>query len=359
MVLVVAAAATWAVAGGRTAAPAPPAPPPVPARWIPYRHIGTVVDLAVAPGSDTLTVASAYGHLLGLGTNGAMTRFTQRSDFTTGPDEESYLALSPGAVPGARCSFPTGAVFVLTLEHHPGITEVTRTGRAHQFVNLPGTLPDGIAFDNVGRFGHRLLVTSAVKGRTTLFAIDCAGHATTISSHLPRVEGGMTVAPRSFGKYGGDLIGADEITGRIWAFTRSGRAYLVARSGLPSGLDTGVESTGFVPPGFGSDWAAYLADRINLADVSQPPQLAVRDESRCVTALPAAPCEHQGTGNILRLPAAVLLRAGAHPGDLLVATETGARTILVHCAATCTVRRVAVGPSVANAEGHIVFARGS
>ena len=357
MLLVVAAAAVWAVAGGRNAAPGRPAPPPVPARWIQYRHVGTVVDLAVAPNSDTLT-ASAYGHLVRLGTEGALTMFArQRSGFTTGPEDESYLIFSPGGtVPGRRCSFPAGAVFVLTVQHHPGVTEVTSTGRAHQFVSLPGALPDGIAFDNIGRFGHRLLVTSAVKGRTTLFAVDCAGHATVISSHLPRVEGGITVAPRSFGRYGGDLIGADEVTGRIWALSRSGRALLVARSGLPAGQDTGVESTGFIPPGFGADWVALLADRINVEDVSQPPDLAVRHESRCVTALPDAPCEHPGTGNILQLPAAVLLRAGARPGDLVLATEARARTILVHCASTCTVRRAAAGPAVTNAEGHIVFA---
>jgi hypothetical protein len=291
MLLVVAAAATWAMAGGRPAAPGRPAPPPVPARWIRYRHVGTVVDLGVAPGSHALTVTAAYGHLLRFGTDGALTRFARHHGYTAGPDEESYLVLSPGGhVPGAGCSFPAGAVFVLKLRNPPGVIEVTRTGRARQFASLPGTPPDGIAFDDVGRFGHRLLVTSAVNGRTSLFAIDCAGRVTTISAHLPRVEGGMTVAPRSFGTYRGDLIAADEMTGRIWAFTRAGRPRLVARSGLPSGLDTGLESTGFVPPGFGRAWAAYVADRINLADVGQPPEMAVRARSTCVTSMLAAPC---------------------------------------------------------------------
>jgi hypothetical protein len=359
ILLVVAAAAAWAMAGGRPAAPGRPTLPPVPARWTPYRHVGTVVDLAVAPGSHALTVTAAYGHLLRFRTDGAMTRFARRrGGYTAGPDEESYLALSPGGhVPGTGCSFPAGAVFALKLRHPPGVIEVTSSGRARQFASLPGTLPGGIAFDSVGRFGHRLLVTSAVNGRTSLFGIDCAGNVTTISAHLPRVEGGMTVAPRSFGTYRGDLIAADEMTGRIWAFTRFGRPRLVARSGLPSGLDTGPESTGFVPPGFGRAWAAYVADRINLADVGQPPDMAVRGRSTCVTALLAAPCEHRGTGNILRLPAAVLLRADARPGDLIVATEAGARTVLVHCAATCTIRRIANGPAATNAEGHIVFAR--
>jgi hypothetical protein len=41
---------------------------------------------------------------------------------------------------------------------------------------------------------------------------------------------------------------------------------------------------------------------------------------------------------ILQLSAAELARAGIRAGDLLVATEGGARTIDVRCAATCTVR---------------------
>jgi hypothetical protein len=43
-------------------------------------------------------------------------------------------------------------------------------------------------------------------------------------------------------------------------------------------------------------------------------------------------------------------------GDLLVATEGGAKTIDIRCTATCTIRYVAAGPAIAHAEGHIVFA---
>lgn len=358
MLLVLAAALGWALGGGRPAGPVSRAAPPPPPRWVPYLHVGTVVDLGAARADGRLTVA-AYGHLLRLGGTGVLRPFALgHGGYATEPDAESYIALAPGGrVPGAGCSFAADAVFALRPRAGPGVIEVTSSGRAHRFASLPGTLPSGIAFDDVGRFRHRLLVTSDLHGRTSLFGIDCAGRVTTLSSHLPRVEGGMTVAPMSFGAYGGDLIAADEVTGRIWAFTPFGRARPVARSRLPAGPDTGVESTGFVPPGFGPAWAAYVADRTALDNVDQPPQLAVRHASPCVTALPAAPCEHAGTGDILRLPAAVLLRAGARPGDLIVATEASARTILVRCAATCTVRRIAEGPAITNAEGHIVFAR--
>jgi hypothetical protein len=87
-----------------------------------------------------------------------------------------------------------------------------------------------------------------------------------------------------------------------------------------------VESAGFVPGGAVS---AYLADRFSAGN------------------------RHPGDDAILRLD---LARAGARAGDLLVATEGGARTIDIRCASRCTVRYVAAGPAIAHAEGHIVFA---
>lgn len=67
--------------------------------------------------------------------------------------------------------------------------------------------------------------------------------------------------------------------------------------------------------------------------------------------------KHPGTNSILRLSGRALLGAGVRPGDLLVATEGSARTIDVRCAATCTVRYIAIGLPVSHAEGHIVFSR--
>jgi hypothetical protein len=42
-------------------------------------------------------------------------------------------------------------------------------------------------------------------------------------------------------------------------------------------------------------------------------------------------------------------------GELIVATEAGAKTLAVRCARRCMVRHVADGPAVAHAEGHITF----
>ena len=148
------------------------------------------------------------------------------------------------------------------------------------------------------------------------------------------LEGGIEVAPASFGRYAGDLIAPDEYSGRILAIDPQGTVHTVVRSGLPSGADVGVESAGFVPPQFDGTGAAYLADRRS----------------------PGNP--HPGTDSILRISGAGLATAGVRPGDLLVAAEGGAKTIALRCARTCSVRKVADGPATSHAEGHIVFAPG-
>ena len=105
----------------------------------------------------------------------------------------------------------------------------------------------------------------------------------------------------------------------------------LAVSGQPRGDNIGVESAGFVPPHFGAGDAAYLADRYSKGN------------------------KHPGTNSILRLPGSQLVKAVVRPGDLLVATEGSARTIVVRCANTCTVRYIAGGPAISHAEGHVVF----
>jgi hypothetical protein len=165
-------------------------------------------------------------------------------------------------------------------------------------------------------------------------ALDCRGRSSTIARGAPRSEGGIAVAPGSFGAFGGQLIAPDEHSGRIIAIAADGGSRTVVSSGLSGGPDIGVESIGFVPAGFRRSHAAYLADR----------------------GTPGSP--HPGTDTVLRLSGAALKRAGVRAGDLLLATEASARTITVRCAGTCTVGRIADGPAVAHAEGHIVFAPG-
>jgi hypothetical protein len=307
--------------------------PALPGQWARFRHVPGVVDLAGPHGDGSFTVAAA-GRLLTLTGHGALVPFARGpGGYSTAIGPEPYIAMAGNDQPtGARCSFRASMVFALQPGKRPGVILIGADGRAARFASLPaGDAPDGIAFDSTGRFGHRLLVTARSHGRTAVLAIDCAGQVQPITAQAPVVEGGITVAPASFGRYGGDLVAPNESTGQVFAIGPDGTVAILALSGLPHGGDIGVESTGFVPPGFGASSAAYLADRFSKGN------------------------KHPGTDSILRLSGTALIKAGVRTGDLLVATEGGAQTIVVRCAHSCTVRHIAAGPAIAHAEGHIVF----
>jgi hypothetical protein len=159
---------------------------------------------------------------------------------------EPYIALASGGLVAPGCRFAPGTLYALRLSSPIGIEAITPGGRASMFAHLPSRgLDNGITFDTGGHFGHRLLVTNTSRGLTTLFAIDCRGRAAVIVRRAPRVEGGIAMAPASFGRFGGDPIAADEHSGRLLAFSANGSWTLLARSGLPHGPDIGVESLGF------------------------------------------------------------------------------------------------------------------
>jgi hypothetical protein len=306
---------------------------PLPAHWAPYLHVPGVVDLAGSGVTGSVVVAAA-GVLSVLADDGSLGPFARGPDgYSTAKGPEPYIALGEdAAVAGAGCSFSRDTLFALEPGRRPGVILVDAQGRARRFADLPAGLPDGIAFDGVGRFGHRLLVTVLGRKATTVVALDCKGAKHTVARHAPVAEGGVVVAPASFGRFGGDFIMPDEHTGRVIAIDPRGRATTVVGSGLPSGSDIGVESSGFVPPGFDRRGAAYLADRFSRGN------------------------PHPGTDSILRLTGPELTSAGIRPGDLLVASEGGAKTIAVHCGQACTATHFADGPAVAHGEGHIVFA---
>lgn len=289
MTVLAAAAVTLAACGGGTqtaTAPGPALPAP-PALWAEFRHVPGVVDLA-------------------------------------GP-----VIVNDVSVPGEHCAFPEDAAFAIQPGKQPAVIMISPAGHARRFASLPsGSFPSGIAFDATGRFGHRLLGTAELRGGTTVFGIGCDGRLSRVAAGGPPLEGGIAVAPASFGEFGGDLIAPNETSGRVYAVTPSGKVVILVRSGLPAGGDIGVESAGFAPAAAA---AMYLADRLTPGN------------------------RHPGDDEILRLSGAELTRAGVRAGDLLVATEGGAKTIDVRCAATCTVRYVAAGPAIAHGEGHIVF----
>jgi hypothetical protein len=299
-----------------------------PLRWRPFVRVRGVVDLSSPlPGTAAIRVA-AHGRLETL--SGRRLRPFGPA-YAAPPGLENYLTLSSGQrVAGAGCRFPRDALYALRLTDGHGVTVIDQGGRVRRFAALHGKgLEDGITFDLIGRFEHRLLVTTYAKGAgTTVAAIDCRGHVTVLTHDAPRVEGGIAVAPASFGRYAGDLIASDELTGNIYAISPTGQASLVGNSGLAHGQDIGTESEGFVPARYAN---ALVSDRGTPHN------------------------RHPGDNEILALPQRSLHAAGVAAGDLLVVNEGGAGTIAVTCRSACQIRPIATGPAAAHIEGHVVF----
>jgi hypothetical protein len=297
-------------------------------RWPIYRHELRPLDLA-GPLRDGTLVLAAGGRLWTLRHDGSKTVFA--AAYNRPGNAEPYIA-APSQDHGG-CPFGTDAVYALRLYGIRGVVKVFRHGPVQMFARIqaPGLI-NGIAFDERGNFGHRLLVSVNNGAHTTVDAIDCHGRVTTITRSAPRVEGGLAVARGPFGRFTGDLIAPDEKSGRIYAITPSGRTALVVRSGLSFGQDIGVESEAFIPDQ--RHYEVLGADRLN----------------------PGNP--HPGDNALLRIGSAALTGAGVRPFDLLVGTEGGARLVDISCRPTCRARQVAAGPAVAHLEGHLGIALG-
>jgi hypothetical protein len=299
--------------------------------WEQWKPLPGVFDVTGPLSGGSLIVAASDG-VLRLSPDGTTSPFA--AGYKPRAGAEDYLATSAGlAVPGAGCSFPADHVYALRTDAPVGVIDLDATG-AHPFATVSGaeTL-NGIAFDRYGRFGNRLLVTGPHQGKTVVSAVDCAGKVTLVTDSAPPIEGGMEVAPATFGAFGGDLIAPDELSGKIIAITAEGTTLTVAQNGLPSGGDIGAESAGFVPPGFLAGGAAYLADRGTAGN------------------------PHAGTDTLLRLSSAQLKAAGVVEGDLLVANEGAGTTVAVHCdaAGDCShVRPVGQAAPGAHIEGHLL-----
>jgi hypothetical protein len=298
------------------------------AHWSPLASVTAVVDITSPRKADGRLTVAAAGRLSLVGSSGALEPYPHGYVTHT---NEPYVARADRRALAGGCAFVADTIYALEPSSTPGVIRVDTNGKARRIARLPDGSPRGIAFDDVGRFGFQLLVTEVIDKHTAVFAIDCNDRVTTITTTAPVVEGGIAVAPRSFGAFGGDLVAPDEFTGIIWAIDPSGRATKVAQSSLPHGQDIGVESEGFVPPGFTSTWSAYVADRKTKGNA------------------------HPGNDVILHVTGAALLAAGVRAGDLVVVSEGGADTVIVRCSTRCSVRKVADGPANAHVEGHVVI----
>jgi len=306
---------------------------PAAAAWTQVEHLTGVVDVA-GPRTDGRLVVSAGRNLYLLDrTSGDLQPFaTGAGGYPALPGDEPYLAISPGrAVASAGCRFPRDDVYVIDQSPHR-LWRIDASGHANVFATVDGVDSlSGITFDDTGRFGNRLLVVGPSHGLSVVAAVDCRGAVTHVTDAAPTMEGGIVVAPASFGAFAGDLIAPDELSGIVRAVRTDGSTAVVAVSGLPHGQDTGIEGLGFVPPGFSRGGTAYFADRSTPGN------------------------RYPGTGSLLSLDVTVLAQAGVRDGDLLGASEGGARTIAVRCDSACHVTQVASGPAPAHVEGHLLL----
>lgn len=295
--------------------------------WHTLAHVPGVFDLG-GPRSDGKLVVGGAGKLYLMDATGELTPLASGED----NGSEPYFAVST-PLAGRGCSFSSDDLFVLRLHKPVGITRISASGAKSNFASLPLAGLGGIVFDSVGAFGNRLLVTGTTSGgEHELIALDCTGASFVINGALPANEGGFAVAPGTFGAFAGMLIAPDENSGKIWAFGANGTVQLLVDSGLPHGGDVGVESLGFVPPGFLRGGTLYFADR----------------------STPGNP--HPGTDSVLTLQAADLASAGVQEGDLLAATEGGGQLIAVRCVeAACQILPVISTATKAHGEGHLVL----
>jgi hypothetical protein len=203
------------------------------ARWRELIKIPGVVDLSAPLAGGRIVIDEKTG-LASMRPGRKPVRYAPA--YVSPGGDEPYMAMAPRPRRG-RCSFGKGAVYVLRLVNPTGVTEIDRRGRVRQFANIPGPgFASGIAFDNVGSFRHRLLVTTTFGIASNLYAIDCHGHVSTLAQNMPKVEGGMVVAPRSFsGRFGGRLIAVDEESGHLYAIPPGGGGEVITSLPLPVG----------------------------------------------------------------------------------------------------------------------------
>src|SRR5262249_39604750 len=181
--------------------------------WQEGVHIPGVFDV-VGPRSDGRLVAATNGGLYLLDAAGRLTHFAP-SYSPVG--SEAYIAMSPGLTDDAsHCAFARDAIAALDVgPSNPGVILISPAAQVSRLANVTNvTALFGITFAGTGRFGHRILVVGAAPGgHTQISAIDCLGRVTTVGVVNVPLEGGIAVAPSTFGAFAGQLIAPNELDG--------------------------------------------------------------------------------------------------------------------------------------------------
>ncbi len=145
-------------------------------------------------------------------------------------DVEMRCAAGSGAgwTRGIYCHTPTNRIMWISIDGKSVKT----------FAQLPGSTgisDGGIAFDTVGAFGNRLIVStgasSTLPGGGSIYAITPKGKVSLIGAYPgPGGADNIAVAPRSFGSAGGDVLIAidnEKVSGRLLAMNRQGKVSVV------------------------------------------------------------------------------------------------------------------------------------
>ena len=147
-----------------------------------------------------------------------------------------------------RCSVPPNRFWPDGVYCHTPDNRVVRLDRnganLTQLARLPatGNSDGGLVFDDVGRFGYALLVSTGGSGSDggQVFAVRKDGRVQTIGSYPgPGGAENLAIAPTKFGAAGGACLIAvdqDSVAGRLLAIDRKGNVRTLA-SGLGSGVN--------------------------------------------------------------------------------------------------------------------------
>jgi hypothetical protein len=132
---------------------------------------------------------------------------------------EDYLAISPGLG-----GYPANYIYVV---QGPNIIQVSPSGGSVTHFATIASLPEthnGITFDQVGTFGYAMIITGSTG---EVWRVSSSG-AKTLVANAPSGMEGPVVAPLSFAPYGGQIIAASELLGRVYAISPAGAVATVA-----------------------------------------------------------------------------------------------------------------------------------
>jgi Tol biopolymer transport system component len=149
---------------------------------------------------------------------------------STGSSIERYLAVSPG-----NGGFPKDDIYATV---GPNIYQITPDGLTVTLCENIPSLPNGetgITFDTVGTFQNRMILTDR---RGPVYALDaCGGTVSSLGDIGFQIEG-PTVAPLSFGVFGGQILMGNEFQDKVYALSAGGVISTVATTESPEGLIT-------------------------------------------------------------------------------------------------------------------------